>query len=78
MSYTMADYRRDTVKEYFKELTPDELREFFRGLKFEFLRGLSLEERLCGPIGRRNYCIPEETEIRAPFAEGQTASQTLT
>ena len=32
MSYTMADYRRDTAKEYLRELTPEEQREVLRGL----------------------------------------------
>jgi hypothetical protein len=40
MSYTMADYRRDTAKEYLRELTPEEQREI--------LRGLTIEERLRG------------------------------
>jgi hypothetical protein len=45
MSYTMADYRRDTAKEYFKELTPEEQRELLRGLTPEQrLAGLSAEE----------------------------------
>jgi hypothetical protein len=60
MSYTMADYRFDTAKEYFKELTPEEQRELLRGLtpekqrevlrglRPEVLRGLSLEERFAG------------------------------
>jgi|GEM_PF-1928215 len=60
MSYTMADYRFDTAKEYFEELTPEKRRELLggltpekqrevlRGLKPEVLRGLSLEERFAG------------------------------
>src|SRR2546429_555931 len=32
MSYTMADYRRDTAEEYLKELTPEEQREVLPGL----------------------------------------------
>src|SRR5438552_4972630 len=45
MSYTMADYRRDTAKEYLRELTPEEQREVLRGLTPETrLAGLSAEE----------------------------------
>jgi hypothetical protein len=45
MSYTMADYRRDSAKEYLKELTPEEQREVLRGLTIEeCLAGLSTEE----------------------------------
>jgi hypothetical protein len=43
MSYTMADYRRDTAKEYFRELTPEDQRELLRGLTPEVLRGLTPE-----------------------------------
>ena len=49
MSYTMADYRRDTAKEYFKELTPREQREVLQSLapeqQREVLRGLSPEKQ---------------------------------
>jgi Mg/Co/Ni transporter MgtE len=52
MSYTMADYRRDTAKEYFKELTAEEQREVLQSLaseqQHEVLRGLTPEQRLAG------------------------------
>jgi hypothetical protein len=35
MSYTMADFRRETAKEYLEELSPEERREFLRGLSAE-------------------------------------------
>jgi hypothetical protein len=45
MSYTMADYRRDTAKEYFNELTPEERRKVLENLTAEErLAGLSAEE----------------------------------
>ena len=45
MSYTMADYRRDTAAEYLKELTPEERRSVLRSLTLEQrLAGLSAEE----------------------------------
>jgi hypothetical protein len=37
MSYTMADFRRETAKEYLEELTPEERREVLRGLPAEEL-----------------------------------------
>src|SRR5438445_2801424 len=48
MSYTMADYRREKVEEYFNEMTPEKQRELVRRLKSELLRSLTLEERLAG------------------------------
>jgi len=45
MSYTMADYRRDTAEEYLKELTPEERRKVLENLTAEErLAGLSAEE----------------------------------
>ena len=49
MSYTMADYRRDTAAEYLKELTPEERRSVLRSLTAEERQeGLTLEQRLTG------------------------------
>jgi len=49
MSYTMADYRRDTAAEYLKELTPEERRSVLRSLTAEERQeGLTLEQRLAG------------------------------
>jgi len=49
MSYTMADYRRDTAKEYFRELTPEEQREVLQSLapeqQREVLRSLAPEQQ---------------------------------
>ena len=52
MSYTMADFRRDNVKEQLKHMTPEERREVWQiltpGERREILRGLSPKERLAG------------------------------
>jgi Mg/Co/Ni transporter MgtE len=52
MSYTMADYRRDTAKEFFRELTAEEQREVLQSLPPEQQRGLlqslAPEQRLAG------------------------------
>ena len=49
MSYTMADYRRDTAEEYLKELTPEERRRVLQSLTAEErLESLTLEQRLAG------------------------------
>jgi hypothetical protein len=56
MPYTMEDFKRDFLKEHFKELTPEERREAIQGLPVEErLAGLSPEERLAG-------LSPEEIE----------------
>jgi hypothetical protein len=42
---TMADYRRDKAKEYFKALTAEERQQFLQGFAVkERLEGLSLEK----------------------------------
>jgi hypothetical protein len=50
MSYTMADFRRDTAKEYLEELTPEERQDVLQSMapekRQEVLRGLSAEELL--------------------------------
>lgn len=49
MPYTMADFRRDYVKRYFPELTPEEQEEVLRAIPVEQrLAGLPPEERLAG------------------------------
>jgi hypothetical protein len=52
MPYTMQDFRRDFLKERFKELSPQERQEFLRGFtseeRQELLQGLTAEERLEG------------------------------
>jgi hypothetical protein len=52
MPYTMADFRREFVKDHFKDLTPEERREALQGLppeeRREVLQGLPPEERLAG------------------------------
>jgi hypothetical protein len=49
VSYTMADFRRDFMKEHLKELPPDERREVLEVLSpEERLEGLSPEKRLEG------------------------------
>ena len=60
MAYTMADFRRDYVKEHLKDLTPEEIREALS--PEELLRGLSPEERLRGlsPEERLKGLSPEE------------------
>ena len=40
MSYTMADYRRDTAKEYLENLTPEQ--------RMKVLQNLTPEQRLAG------------------------------
>ena len=47
MSYTMADYRRDTAKEYLQELTPEERREV--------LQSLTPEQGLAGPPWQSHF-----------------------
>jgi len=48
----MADYRRDTVKEYFKELTSEQRRKVLQSLtaeeQQETLQSLTPEQRLAG------------------------------
>src|SRR5439155_16421329 len=45
MSYTMADFKRDYVKEHFAKLTPEERREVLQSLPpEEILAGLSAEQ----------------------------------
>ena len=49
MSYTMADYRRDTAAEYLKDLPPEERRRILQSLTAEERReSLTLEQRLAG------------------------------
>jgi len=49
MPYTMADFRRDYVKEHLSELTPQELAEALQALPAEArLAGLPAEARLAG------------------------------
>jgi hypothetical protein len=69
MPYTMADFRRDYVKEHLKDLTPDEwleslpTQEILKALPpEERLKGLPPEERLKGlpPEGRLKGLPPEE------------------
>ncbi len=46
MPYTMDDFRREYVKEHFKELTPDEQQEAIKGLTPEqVLAALTPEQR---------------------------------
>jgi hypothetical protein len=58
MSYTMADFKRDLVKERYEKLTPEERLEFFQSLPEEerrdFLQSLPVKERLAGlPLEER-------------------------
>src|SRR6266542_3049856 len=52
MSYTMADFERDYIKEHFKKLTPEERREALESLtpdeQQEVLQSLPPERRLAG------------------------------
>ena len=52
MSYTMDDFRRDYVKEYFPKLTPEERRELLESLPpgdhRQILESLPPDERLAG------------------------------
>jgi hypothetical protein len=52
MSYTMADFRRDYIKEHFPQLTPEEQEEVLQSLppekQQEVLQLLPLEKRLAG------------------------------
>lgn len=45
MSYTMADFRRDFIREHFRDLTPQEQQELFQWLPPEKrLAGLTEEQ----------------------------------
>jgi hypothetical protein len=52
MPYTMEDFKRDYIKEHFRQLTPQEREEVLRSLppqeREELLRSLPPEERLAG------------------------------
>jgi hypothetical protein len=52
MPYTLADFRRDYVKEHFAKLTPEERAELLQSLpperQVELLQSLPLEKRLAG------------------------------
>jgi hypothetical protein len=63
MPYTMADFRRDYVKEHLKDLT---LEERFQGVPpEERLKGLSPEERLKGlPPEERLKGLPPEERLK--------------
>jgi hypothetical protein len=59
MSYTMADFRRDYVKEHLKDLTPEEV---FEGMPADkLLQALPPEERLKG--------LPAEERLKGLSAE---------
>jgi hypothetical protein len=66
MPYTMADFRRDYVKEHFKDLAPEEIQSVLRGLpakqRREALEGLQVEDRLAGlsPEDRLAGLSPED------------------
>jgi hypothetical protein len=69
MPYTMDDFRRDYVKEHFKDLTAEERQEALRGLtaeeRQEALRGLPPEERLRGlPPEERLRGLPPEERLQ--------------
>ncbi len=66
MSYTMADYRREKVEEYFNEMTPEKQRELVRRLKSELLRSLTLEERLAGSSVEEIAAYLKKLKARRP------------
>jgi hypothetical protein len=67
MSYTLADFRRDYLKEHLKELTPEEILE--AASKEKLLAALSEEDRLKG--------IPAEKLLAALSEEEKAALRQL-
>ena len=66
MSYTMADFKRDFVKERFEEMSREERREFLQSVPIPDMQSLPLERKLAG--------VSEE-ELRQYLSQREASEQ---